>query len=96
MNTQAQPYIKAVAGDRYHQLIAIYYFKQDVKPSEAVDTLKMSNYFVRMGGELVKLQASSVASILTGITIASPAKSKKLTPVNNGTDSTVPEIPTEA
>jgi len=90
--SQAQ-FVKSVAGDSTHQAVAIYYHTKGVKPSEAIDTLKASNYLVRVAGTVYKLQASSVASILTGILIASPAKSKKLKPIDNGTSSTVPEIP---
>jgi len=94
MNTQ-QPFVKAVAGDKAHQLVAIYYHNKGVTPAEAIDTLKASNYLVNLGGQVVKLQATSVASILTGIEIAKPAKNKKLSPIDNGTSASMPEIPVD-
>lgn len=88
-------FIKAVPGDKIHQLVAIHYYNQGLSPAEAIDTLKASNYFVKVGGQVYKLQASNVASILTGILITKPAKNKKLHPVDNGASHDVPEIPAE-
>lgn len=91
---QPQPqFVKAVAGDKVHQAVAIYYYKNGITPAEAIDTLKASNYLVQLSGTTYKLQGSSVASILTGILIASPAKTKKLSPIDNGTTKEIPNIP---
>lgn len=93
-SAQPQPqFTKAVAGDKVHQAVSIYYYKNGVSPAEAIDTLKASNYLVQLAGTTYKLQATSVASILTGILIAGPAKTKKLAPIDNGTNKEIPNIP---
>ena len=84
--------VKAMAGDSVHQLVAIYYFKQGVSPADVVATLKSSNYVVAIKGVQYHLQASSVASILTGLVIAHPSAKTKLSVVDNGTTPVVPVI----
>ena len=90
--SQAQA-IKAISGDSTHQRLAIYYYKKGVSPADAIKVFTQSNYQAIVGGVLYKIQATSIASIMTGIAIASPAKSKKLSPIDNGTDKPVPSIP---
>ena len=83
--------IKATAGDQVHQTIAVTMAKRGVKAQDVVETLKQYNYVVNLKGVLYKVQATSVASIVTGIEIALPiAKGKvdSLRPVDNGVEST--------
>ena len=80
---------KATAGDVVHQTIAIAMVKRGVKAQDVVETLKSHNYIVNLKGVMYKVQATSVASIVTGIEIALPiAKGKvaDLRPVDNGVE----------
>jgi len=85
--------IKAVSGDSVHQLVAIYYYKAGKSPAEVIEVLKESGYCVKHNNQIYSVQATSIASIMTGIAIANPAKNKKLSPIDNGTDKSVPAIP---
>lgn len=60
---------KSIGGDQVHQKVALNYLKQNVTPSEAIKLLKESNYCVSIDGTTYKLQASSVASIMTGFNL---------------------------
>ena len=91
-NNQTSNSIKATAGDAVHQTVAIYYYRQGIKPSEAIDILKASNYMVAVKGVQYHVQGSSIANILTGLTIAHPSAKTKLAVIDNGTSTMVPNI----
>jgi len=81
--------IKATAGDVVHQTIAIAMVKRGVKAQDVVETLKSHNYIVNLKGVMYKVQATSVASIVTGIEIAintPKGKVEALRPVDNGVE----------
>jgi len=81
--------IKATAGDAVHQTIAIAMVRRGVKASEVIETLKAYNYIVNIKGVLYKVQATSVASIVTGIEIAISVPKGKvadLHPIDNGVE----------
>jgi len=88
-------YVKATAGDRAHQLVAISFYHNGIQSRDVVDTLKQSNYIVNLGGQLTKVSASSVASIVTGLEIAHPSAKTKLKPVDNGVSQNIPVIEVE-
>jgi hypothetical protein len=62
--------IQAKGGDSYHQKVALNYLKQGITPLTAMEQLKASGYTVMFGTEKVKLQASAVASVMTGFIMA--------------------------
>jgi len=86
-----QQYIKAIAGDKAHQLVAISFYRNGIQSSDVIDTLKQSNYIVNIAGQFTKVSASSVASIVTGLEIAHPSAKTKLKPINNGVGT--PSVP---
>jgi len=56
----------AIGGDATHQKVALLYIKQGLSPIDAMNTLKLCNFVVNIGGTKYKVKASSVASIMTG------------------------------
>lgn len=88
--------IRTVPGDKIHQVLAIHYYRAGTSPADMIELLKKANYQHMINGQVYYIKsATSIASIMTGLAIASPAKSKKLSAIDNGTSSSVPNITVE-
>ena len=87
--------IQTTTGDLVHQILAIHYYRAGTSPAEVIALLKKSNYQHMLNGQVYRIKsATAIANIMVGLAIASPAKSKKLSAIDDGTSSGVPSITT--